>query len=157
VHDPDLMDLPVLLLAEFRKIERAESIAVLMANDGFDVAAMRVLSAWTHTQHLWKMPKKPCPDAGRATPASWAWLCSGWQLDFEAITEGADVARLVAVAKVELLQRNHLIYPDGQMSLHAQRALRLHVTSRLKAAAGKGKAKDKEDDDGPKRKDPEVH
>lgn len=137
------MDLPVLLLSEFRKLEKPTDIAVLMVNEGFDAETMRVLSAWQHTEQRWKRPKKPCPDEGRATGASWKWLRDGWSMDVAAIAIGADVSQLTATAKLELLAGSKLIYPDGTVSAAATQALLGHVSEKLRAARGKGKDKDK--------------
>lgn len=134
------MNPPEGLIAAFRSVERAEHLAALMLEDGWDAEAIRVLSAWQHVENTWEPPESPCPGGGMMpTPAAWAWLCSGWTVDLSAIAEGAGVSRARAADLMALLMRNLLVFPDGQMANVARGALRAHVAERLSAGTKKKK------------------
>lgn len=126
---------PESLISAFRAAESIEDVASLAVEEGFDPEAMRVLAAWRHSDHLWFLPKTPCPDPSMPTARAWAWLVSGWSIDVRAIARAADVSESCARQKFELLLGNHLIYPDGSMSKPAQAALRAHVAKRVRGSA----------------------
>lgn len=147
---------PDTLLKIFRDKESAAQIAVLAVEDGFEIDAMRVLSAWPNTPHVWIQPKEPCPEAYSAE--AWSWLVSGWSIDINAVAEAAGVSFNVARKKIDVLVGNRIIYPDGSMAKFATAALTSHVASRLtsgkrkeepkpKAKEAKAKARDDEDED----------
>ena len=123
---------PAGLLAAFRAAEQIEDIAVLTDAEGFDSEIMRVLSAWRHTDNVWVEPKKPCPDPGMPTAASWRWLVAGWTIDERAVARAADVTESTARVKLDVLIGNRLIYPDGGMAKAALAALKSHVGKRVR-------------------------
>lgn len=128
------------VIAAFRSQESKESVGTFVTEDGFDAATVHVLAAWQTTEHVWVEPRGSCPDRGMATPAAWRWLVSGWTIDYAAVAFGADVSFAVARAKMDLLVRNRLVYPDGKMSQPARASLQAVI--RAAWSAGKEK-KDK--------------
>lgn len=120
-----------MLISAFRKLVTNETLAVIAAEGGFDVVAMRVLAAWRNTEHVWVTPSKPVPDEGAPTAAAWRWLVRAWTIDVIAVARGANVSKNVAQDKIDQLVDARLIYPDGSMAVCAENALKLHVADRL--------------------------
>ncbi len=131
---------PQQLIEAFRAVELAEHTAALMIEEGFDAEAMRVLAAFQHAEQLWSQPKKPCPTV-MPTPGAWAWLVSGWTVDFFELSRAAGVSEATARGKLDMLRGNHLIYPDGTMSKWATAALRSHVANRISGGGKKKRSK----------------
>lgn len=125
------MGAPQMLVEAFRAIEDIAAIAVITAEEGFDVDSMRVLTAWQQTVNVWESPKRTCPDDARPTPAAWRWILAGWHVDVETVAIAADVSRATAQAKLDVLMENRLIYPDGSTAKAALAALQAHVRERL--------------------------
>lgn len=132
------------LLAAFKALEQATDIAVLLVDDGFDAVLVRVMGAFEKANNRWDAPKRPCPDGGRPTADAWDWLVSGWKLDLESISKGANISRDATRDRVGVLIQSRLIYPDGSISSHARKAITASVTQRLMAGRGKSKKKDDE-------------
>lgn len=132
------------LLAAFKALEQATDIAVLLVDDGFDAVLVRVMGAFEKANNRWAAPKRPCPDNGRPTADAWDWLVSGWKLDLESISKGANISRDATRDRVGVLIQSRLIYPDGSISSHARKAITASVTQRLMAGRGKSKKKDDE-------------
>lgn len=126
------------VLEAFRRAESKEAVGTFVTEEGFDAATIHVLSAWQMTEHIWIAPKAACPDRGLATPAAWRWLVSGWTIDYAAVAIGADVSFSVARAKMDMLVRNRLVYPDGKMSTPARASLQAVIKA---AWTGGGKEK----------------
>lgn len=141
---------PERLLTEFRDLESATALAVIVVDDGFDAESIRIASAWQQSIHRWCRPSAACPDE-LATPRAWAWLVSGWSLDVESIAVAAGVSVHVASDKLARLVGNRLIYPDGKPSKWLLAAMTKVVAERLKTdkkKAPKKKPGPAGDDDG---------
>ncbi len=126
------------LISAFQGVEQADQIAGLLGAEGFDVEMIRVLAAWQQTEHIWKTPlaKNP-PDRGMPTARSYAWLVSGWRLDYVAIADAAGVSRQCAQEKLAVLLGNRLIYPSGEMTKHARAALQSAIAKQIRGGAKK--------------------
>jgi hypothetical protein len=121
------------LIAAFQAAEQNEAAAVLLDDkDGFDAPALRVLAAWGTRSHRWTSPPRRCPDNGRATPAAYAWLVSGLEVDYHAVAEAAGVSLAVARAKVRVLLGNRLVYPDGSLARIARATLQASIAKRIR-------------------------
>lgn len=118
-------------------------LASTLEGDGFDAATLRLLAAWSSTPHEWTQPKKPCPDNGSATPAAWAWLWSGIELDAPALADAANVSQSTARTRMKMLIAARLVFPDGTIADSAKRAMRAAVASRLPQPKKKGEKDEK--------------
>lgn len=138
---------PKLLIETFRTNgeKQAESVSVMLEDEGFDAQTMRLLVAWMYTPHAWKRPRKPCPDEGMATAAAWRWLWSGITLDYAALADAANVTASSARQRMTMLIAARLVFPDGTIAKAARGAMTAAVTSRLP------KKKDKDEPKEPKR------
>lgn len=118
-----------------------EQASILVVDDGFDAAAIRVLAAWAHTDHRWVTPARPCPDGGRPTPRSYKWLMDGVKVDYDALADAAGVTRSVARQKVAMLLGARLVYPDGKVATAGKLAMQAAIAERApksRAPADKG-------------------
>lgn len=127
---------PQLLIEAFRAIEDISAIGVMLEEDGFDQGLLRTLLGWQRTIQRWHQPSATLPDDGKPTPAAWAWLCSGWEIDVRAVADAADLTITTAAAKLRMLHGNRLIYPDGSTSVHATNAISTLIGSRLRGKGG---------------------
>lgn len=126
------------LVAAFQKIESDAAGAVLLEDDGFDLASARVLTAWMHVVQPWSAPRPACPDGGRPTPSSYAWLMSGLKVNDIAIADAAGVSRATARGRVRMLIGNRLVYPDCIIAKVARAALEAALAVRVAEASGGG-------------------
>lgn len=133
------------LIRAFEAAAKAEDLGAVMVEDGWNAEAMRVLAATQHVEHRWIEPKRPCPDGGRATPAAWAWLISGLEIDFVELAAAADVTVPIARRKWMQLASARLVMPDGSMTKWARAALKKHVAQRLGSTGRKAKQSDADD------------
>jgi hypothetical protein len=129
------------LILAFQAAERKESVAALLDAESFDLDAIRVLSAWAHSDHKWTMPARKCPDDGKPTMRAWAWMVGGMNLDYIAIADAAGVSHATARSKLAVLLGHQLIYPDGQMAQVARAALQATITRRVRGARAAVKPK----------------
>lgn len=111
------------LITAFQAAESIEQMAPLLAEDGFDAEALRLLQVWTRWDHRWTPPADPVPDDGRPTARAYGWLVRGLALDYVAIGMAANVSRAVARQKLALLLGAQLVYPDGSIAKTARAAL----------------------------------
>lgn len=125
-----------------------ESIAVLLIEDGFEVAIMRVLAAWPQIEHEWLEPKHARPDDGLPTAAAWRWLVSGLAIDYGDLAAAAGVDRATARAKLKMLLGCRLVLPDGTLSKTAHVSLQEHAKRALKLKSSKAAARAAPRDDG---------
>jgi hypothetical protein len=133
---------PEELVAAFRALvdKASEGIAMLLVDNGFDAATMRVLAAWPHLEHGWEQPKRPCPSS-MPTPAAWRWLVSGHRYEAQQLADAAGVTIAIARAKATMLLGARLALPDGTITSSASAALAAHAR---RALGLKSKAKDKQ-------------
>jgi hypothetical protein len=123
-----------------------ESIVVLLIEENdFEVASMRVLSSWAHVEVRWSRPRRAKPDDGRPTPAAWAWLVSGLDVDYDALSKAAGVSRAIARERTAVLLANKLVLPDGTISNPAHAALQQHAKRALGVRSKKDPATAKPD------------
>lgn len=137
---------PHAVIERFKKAESIDQIAVLMVAEGFEPEVLRVLSAWKRSEHQWVEPKRPCPES---MLEAWRWLVEGWTVDVDAIAETANVSIAVARSRINVLQGNRLIYPDGTMVTFVVAALHSAMKKQLglkKPKDEKKKPKDDEDE-----------
>lgn len=138
---------PSELLDAFRAVEKVdglERLGAIVADDGFDAEAVRVIVAWMNVEHRWCRPDRACPDGGRPTQRAWIWLVSGIDLDVTAVADAANVSRGTARAKIAVLLGAKLVYPGGDVTKGARAALQSMIASRARA---KKKAKPQQDYD----------
>jgi len=117
------------LIVAFHAVEsNSDAVPVLGDQD-----AMRVLIAWSKSEHTWKRPKGKAPQLSAANHHEvWRWIVSGWVYDLPQISLGAGVPPRVASEKMQVLVHNRLIYPDGSMSRAAKTALDVYVAMKLR-------------------------
>jgi len=135
-------ELPHLLLDAFRRVESVDALGAMVTRkdgEGFDGDAIRVLAAWTSSDHRWVAPRAPCPDGGNPTAAAWKWLVSGWVIDIAYIAKATDLSMATTQAKIELLVSNRLIFPDGEMAKVAKAMLQASIRKALGREKGKSK------------------
>lgn len=126
---------PQTLIEAFRAVadNAVENIVCLIIDDDkFEAATMRVLSAWSSAAMTWTKPNGKCPDDGRPTNDAWRWLVSGLDVDYDELASAAGVGRSVAVAKAAVLLGHRLVMPDGSITTIAHKALQEHVKNALK-------------------------
>ncbi len=126
------------LLAIFRAAERKEAVAVFVTEDGFDAATVHVLAAWQTTDHVWVEPRDKRPESSEPTAAAWRWLVSGWQIDYAAVAIAADVSFAMARAKMDMLVRSRLVYPDGKMAAAARGTLQSVISAAVRGKKKQG-------------------
>jgi hypothetical protein len=116
------------LLDAFKALEHNNDAVPVLNDDD----AMKVLIAWSKLDPVWERPRAKMP---AFTPnnrnAVWLWLALGWDIDITSVSRGAGVSESVARTKLEVLQHNRLIYPDGTMSGGAKLALDIYVSTKL--------------------------
>lgn len=117
-----------------------ESLAALLAEDGFDLESVRVLGAWMRAEHGWVKPRKPCPDDGRPTARAYRWLCSGMVYDETLLAMAAGLSLGRTREKLAVLFGSQLLYPFGQITNSALLAIRGTIAER----ARKGKKREPE-------------
>ena len=115
------------LLVPFRKMESNDQAIVMVGDD----ECVRVFIAWKNARHDWrKAPGKPPPFASNGADL-WDWLCKGWDHDLMEISRAAGVTKDTANAKLYMLMKNRLIYPDGTASSAATLAVQIHMSKKL--------------------------
>lgn len=123
------------------------AVAVLLIDDGFDAAVMRVLASWTAIYVGWKRPSSKRPDDGAPTGAAWRWMVTGIEYDLNALADAAGCSRAMAVRSIDMLLANKLALPDGSISRPARAALQQHARQALGLKPAKEKAAAKKPDD----------
>ncbi len=131
-----LMTLPadvVALVERFRLRETLEALAVLVIDDGFDLEAIRLLSAWQKAEHGWVQPSKPIPDDGRPTPRAYAWLVAGMDFEVEHLADAAGLSISTTRSKLAQLLAANLLLPDGEISKPARAAIQATIADRIRS------------------------
>lgn len=133
--------LPGDLLEAFRAEadQNIAAVALLLIDDGFDAAAMRVLASWTSIALAWARPTAKRPDDGAPTSAAWRWLISWLDYDLDDLAMAAGVSRGQAERVISMLLANKLALPDGSLSKPARAALQQHARQALGLKTPKGK------------------
>lgn len=94
-----------------------------------DDLAQRVLVAWPrisiHVSPPDSMPPVP-------TNETWRWIWSGVTYDAQELAATAGIHLQMVRIKVDVLKGNHLIYPDGSISIYAAKLLAARMHQQLK-------------------------
>lgn len=112
----------------FRALEQIEDVLLLISNDHESVRYCRLVVAWSKTEVQRRKTSQAAPTDNHGL---WTWLWKQCRYDEESI-KGLIGSRTPVTAELEVFRKNHLIYPDGTVSLFATKALRQIIKSKLK-------------------------
>jgi hypothetical protein len=132
-REPRVTDYIKDLLASFKQTERPEVVLAVVD----DMAAAKVLLAWTHTLVRTRRPISRCRSTDPESQWRWLWRHTRYSLRDLAARSGQsipDLRRLMAT-----LSGNRVLYPDGTLNQYAQRYLRKKVVEVFDTKASRGR------------------